>query len=165
MQAQEHQITHMYASRSPPRHPCWHFGEKVPPPTPIYLPPTPPHTPTRGSRRPSQRGVPSVAPLRSIPPSLNTIPPFYTFPCHPAQTVDTKRHQTSTSTSLKQLTDTNIRLDYLAASFSKTLHLPHLFTPNHKAAEMHLYDTPANCRWSCTAGEDTEGLLIALMNV
>lgn len=108
MHAQKHEITHTYASRSPPRHPCWHFGEKVPPPTPIYLPPTPPQTPTHGSRRPSQRGVPSVAPLRSIPPSLNTIQAFYTFLCHPTHTADSKRHQTLTSTSFKKITWTQI---------------------------------------------------------
>lgn len=37
--AWRHTHTNTQTASPPPRHPCWHFGEKYPPPTPIYLPP------------------------------------------------------------------------------------------------------------------------------
>lgn len=66
----KHANTHSH-SQSPSSSSLLALWGKVPPPTPIYLPPL--HLPpTRGSRRPSQRGVPSVAP----PPN----PPFHPSP-------------------------------------------------------------------------------------
>lgn len=97
MRAHAWRLTHTHITTPtlihphPPRHPCWHFGEKEAPPTPIYLPPTlpsPPHTPSPPVAADVPRSVADHLLPHSTPYPHLLLPPLLTLPnLHPTQTL------------------------------------------------------------------------------
>lgn len=79
--AWRHSHPNIRRASPPSRHPCWHFGEKYPPPTPIYLPPlhsTHPHPPPVAADVPRSVAYHLLPPSTSPPPHPISPPPFCT---------------------------------------------------------------------------------------
>lgn len=118
MQAHAWRTTHTNTQTAspPPHHPCWHFGEKYPPPTPIYLPPLQPTPP------PVAADVPRSVAYHLLPPhscslslSLSPNPPPPSRTTHTTPLFATKEDLKSHMHNFNQTVHTLVTLQHIRA--------------------------------------------------